>query len=184
MGISLANKISLVRIFLVPFFAGCLLYYRPEHDGLRYLAIAVFLTAVLTDAIDGYIARSKTQWSRLGTFLDPLADKLLLLTAFGLLAMLRTMPEDLRIPGWLVIVVVTRDGIIILGTALVYHLTGKLDIRPSRLGKWATLAQMIVVLTVLLRWPYTSWVWWVTAALTIASGIVYLRRGTRLLSSA
>ena len=183
MGISLANKISIGRILLIPFFVGCLLYYRPERDGLRLAASILFLIGVVSDAVDGYIARAKTQWSRLGAFLDPLADKLLLLAAFLSLSVIRAIPDDLRIPAWVVIVVVTRECVIVLGSGLIYHLTGQLEIQPTRLGKWATFAQMLVILTVLWRWPYAPWVWRVTVALIIASGVVYMRRGARLLST-
>ena len=183
MGISLASKVSLFRLLLIPFFLGCLLYYRPGQEGLRYAALGLFLAGVLSDAVDGYIARAKTQWTRLGAFLDPLADKLLLLTAFLSLALIRTIPDDLRLPAWVVIAFISRECIIVLGSGLLYHLTGTLEIQPSRLGKWATFLQMLVVLAVLSRWPYAPWVWRVAVVLMIASAVVYVRRGVRLLNS-
>lgn len=183
MGVSLANKISIGRILLIPVFVGCLLYYRPERDGLRWAASLLFLLGVVSDAVDGYVARAKTQGSRLGAFLDPLADKLFLVTAFLSLSLIRAMPDDLRIPAWVVIVVLTRECVIVLGSGLIYHLTGTLDIRPTRLGKWATFAQMMVILAVLWRWPSAPWLWRAAVALIIASGIVYMRRGARLLSA-
>ena len=183
MGISLANKISLGRLLLIPFFTACLLYYRPERDGLRYAAAGLFLVGVLSDAVDGYIARAKAQWTRLGTFLDPLADKLMLLAAYLSLGLVNGIPDDLRMPAWVIIVLVSRECLIVMGSVLVYHLTGRLDIRPTRLGKWATFMQMLTVLIVLLRWPHAAWCWSSAVALTIASGAVYLRRGARLLNS-
>ena len=184
MGVSLANKISIARILLVPFFVGCLLYYQPDREWLRYTAVTLFLIGALSDAVDGYIARARAQWTQLGTLLDPLADKLMLLTAFLSLAAIPRIPEDLRVPVWVVIVIVARDAFVLAGSGVVYHLTGRLEIQPARLGKWATFTQMLVILVVLLRWPYAPALWWAAVVLTVASGIVYLRRGARLLNNA
>ncbi len=184
MGVSLANKISILRILLVPFFVACLFYYRPAREWLRYAAAGLFLIGAVSDAVDGYLARAQGQWTRLGTLLDPLADKLMLLTAFLSLAAIPTIPDDLRVPAWVVITVVARDLFLLAGSGVVYYLTGRLEVQPVRLGKWATFTQMLVILVVLLRWPYAAVLWWAAALLTIASGIVYLRRGARLLNNA
>ena len=179
---SLANQLSIFRLLLVPGIIACLVYYDPQRDWLRLLALGLFAVGMASDAVDGYVARSKAQWTRLGSFLDPLADKLLLLTAFLSLALIRDLPQDLRVPAWVVIVFVSRESFVVIGCLLLYHLTGRLEMLPSRLGKWAAFLQMLVVPVVLLRWPWAPWVWTAAAALTIISGVNYLRRGGRLLS--
>jgi len=77
-----ANKISIFRILSVPFFIACLLYYSVERDYLRYLALVIFILAVISDAVDGYVARKSKLQSKAGLVLDPLGDKLLLMGAF------------------------------------------------------------------------------------------------------
>ena len=179
---NVATRITVFRIVLVPFFLACLLYYRPERDGLRFAALALFVVGVVSDAVDGFIARTQGQRSRLGTVLDPLADKLMLMAAFVALSMLEQLPPSLRVAPWVTLTVISRDVLIILGSVLIYYLTGGLEVRPSALGKATTALQMAAILTVLLRWPSATW--WAAAAalLTIGSGISYLRYGTRLLN--
>ncbi|MBI4354867.1 MAG: CDP-alcohol phosphatidyltransferase family protein [Candidatus Omnitrophica bacterium] len=179
---NVATRITVFRIILVPLFIACLLYYRPERDGLRFAALAIFLVGAVSDAVDGFIARTQHQHSRLGIVLDPLADKLMLMTAFVALSTLEQLPPSLKIAPWITLTVISRDVLIILGSVLIYYLTGSLEIRPSALGKVTTALQMAAVLMVLLGWPGAGW-WAVAAAiLTVLSGIGYLRYGTRLLN--
>ncbi len=181
---NLANKISILRIVLIPFFVASLLYCTPTTSHLRFVAAIVFGLSVFTDAADGYIARVYAQRTRLGTFLDPIADKLLLVSAFGTLAALDTLPTDLRLPAWLSLIVISRDILIILGISVIYVINeGRLEIQPSWLGKITTFLQMLTILGVLLQMPATQWLWFTTAALTLLSGIGYLRIGTRLLNN-
>ena len=179
---SLANKLSLFRILLIPFFVLCLLYYRPPGEWLRLAALAIFVVGVLTDAVDGYVARARAESTRLGTILDPLADKLLLTTAFLCLALIRTLPESYKLAGWVPIVVVSRDIIIVLGSLIVYLMNGTFEIIPSRLGKITTLAQMLTVIFALMGSSWLKWVLPATIFLTILSGVGYIRRGNRLLN--
>ena len=180
---SLANKLSLFRVLLIPFFVLCLVYYRPPHEGLRYLALAIFLVGALTDAVDGYVARARAESTRLGTILDPLADKLLLITAFLCLTLLKTMPDLYKLPAWVTILVVSRDIIIVLGSLVIYLVTARFEIVPSRSGKAATLTQMLTVLAALAGSPALRILLPVMAATTILSGIGYIRRGNRLLNT-
>ena len=183
---SLANKLSLFRILLVPGFVLCLVYYRPaEAEGLRYLAVLLFALAVVTDAVDGYLARAEHQASRLGAILDPAADKLLLVTAYLSLSLLRTLPEEYRLPAWVPILVLSRDLIIVLGWLLIVLVTGDLQAIPSRLGKATTFFQMLTIVSVLLfGLPFTRPILWTAMGLTVLSGIGYLRRGNQLLNFA
>ena len=116
-----ANKITLVRILLVPFFIAFALWYvREGEEWVRLATVAIFGVASLSDGIDGYIARHYNQRSELGAILDPLADKLLLLSAIILLS----FPSDghfARIPIWLIIVVISRDVLLLLGLSVIYY---------------------------------------------------------------
>ena len=180
---SLANKLSLFRILLVPVFVACLIYYRPgELEVLRYLAAGLFILGVVTDAVDGYVARAERQATRLGAILDPAADKLFLVTAFLSLSLISTLPPEYRIPPWVPILVISRDLIIVCGWLLIVLIKGDLQALPSRLGKATTFFQMLTIVSVLLGWPLAQWILSLAMGLTILSGIGYLRRGNRLLN--
>jgi len=180
---SLANKLSLFRILLVPAFVLCLLYYRPgELERLRYLAVALFLIGVVTDAVDGYVARAERQATRLGSILDPAADKLFLVAAFLSLSLISTLPQQYRLPAWVPIVVISRDLLIVSGWLLIVLITGDLQAVPSRMGKATTFLQMLTIVSVLLGFSFSRFVLWTAMVLTILSGIGYLRYGNRVLN--
>jgi len=179
---SLANKITIVRILLIPFFVICFIYYAPERDFLRFIALAIFTVLVLTDAIDGYIARSYYQKTKLGTFLDPIADKLLIICAFMSLSMIATLPQEFKIPAWVTVVVISRDILIALGSVIIYIIKGKLEIKPSILGKITTALQMLTVIVVLLQFKCSNIVWITAVVFTVLSGIGYLIRANRILN--
>ena len=170
---NIPNSLTLLRILLVPVFIGFMTY------GAYGFALLVLLVAGLTDGIDGLIARRWNQQTRLGAFLDPLADKLLLTSGFITLSMLHL------IPSWLVILVVSRDVLLLLGTA-VAHVTGtSIDVTPTIWGKGTTALQLsYVLLVIVLTWldlglsllmPLLV----VMVGFTLASGLHYLYRGYR-----
>ena len=179
---SLANKISILRILLAPCIVAALLYYSPSRDSLRYLALGLFVVGILSDALDGFVARSKREQSQLGTLLDPIADKCLILSTLISCSVIHGLPNWMRIPAWFNLIVISRDVILIAGTFVIFFSQGRWAVRPSRLGKWAIASQMLVVPTVLLqlpmKWPLLA----LASTLTILSGVEYLRRGIRLLS--
>lgn len=177
------NKISVLRILLVPFFAASLLYYRPQQDGLRLIALAIFVLGVLTDMVDGNIARAKGDKTKLGTFLDPIADKLLLVTAFVFLSVIVRFPAGVRMPIWVPLIVISREIILVLGAALIHMVTGNLQIQPTLLGKLATVFQMATIISVLLQWQFSYFIWTSAVLFTVLSGIDYILRGSRLLSA-
>ena len=183
---SLANKLSLFRILLVPAFVLCLVYYRPgQSEYLRYLAVSLFALAVITDAVDGYVARVERQATRLGAILDPAADKLLLVTAYLSLSLITSLPPAYRLPAWVPIVVLSRDLIIVCGWLVIVLVTGELQAMPSRLGKATTFFQMLTIVSILLLGMTLSKPILVVAMIfTLLSGIGYLRRGNQLLSAA
>jgi CDP-diacylglycerol--glycerol-3-phosphate 3-phosphatidyltransferase len=179
---NLANKISIARILLIPFFIGSIVYYRSEHGFAAYLPLFIFFIAVISDALDGFIARRFDQKTELGTILDPIADKLLIVTAFICLALSKSIPENLRVPAWLPIIVISRDIIIVLGTVIVYLIKGSVEIIPTAWGKVTTFFQMATILAVLLKFPHSFVVWNLAGIFTMISGVDYIIRGSRLLN--
>jgi len=180
--IDLANKISIFRVLLVPGIIASLVYYNPERDGLRFVALGLFVVAMISDALDGYVARARNQESQLGTMLDPIADKILILGTLITCSVVRGLPEWMRIPAWFNIVVISRDVLLITGTLVIFAVQGKWHIRPSRLGKWATFLQMLVIPTLLLGLPIRDPLIVLAAILTVLSVVSYLRFGIRVLS--
>jgi cardiolipin synthase len=172
----LANWLTLLRILLIPVFVTLLVYRHPM------LAFAVFCLASLTDLLDGYIARHGGRPTRLGAFLDPLADKLLLTSAFVTLTYLKV------IPFWITAVVVSRDLILSVGVLVIHVSGGTVQPSPTWLGKLTTVFQMITILVAMLfffyvRVPAVPRIFaWATAALTICSGLQYLIQGLKQLN--
>ena len=182
MTLSFANKVTFCRILAVPFFIVTMLYYTPEREYLRYVALGIFLLAVISDIIDGYIARTRHQKTKAGSMLDPLADKLLLISAFICLYRIEGLLGDVKFPLWLVLTVISRDVILLLGSMIIYLVQGDLDIVPTRWGKATTFFQILCILGVLLQIEFSYAVWYVTAALTFISGMGYLRKGIKVLN--
>ena len=180
---NLANRITVFRILLAPVFIFSILYYK-EEGLFSFLPATIFGIAVFSDAVDGFVARRFNQKTELGTILDPIADKLLLISAFACLSMVRTLPAALRMPAWLPVIVISRDAIIVLGAVIIHMMTGKIKITPSPLGKITTFFQMMTVMSTLLRFPFLPVLCGITALFTLTSGIDYVRRGSRLLNQA
>jgi len=174
--VNLPNTITVFRILCVPVFINLLIYHRFRS------ALAIFCVAVVTDGVDGFIARVFNQRSRLGTYLDPLADKVLLMSAFMTLSLLR------QVPIWLTIIVVSRDLILAAGTLLLHVLALHVDIRPSWLGKVTTVLQFGYIVATMGAMSVAWEVWSgeiagpaaiTVAAATMGSGLHYIWRGTQ-----
>jgi cardiolipin synthase (CMP-forming) len=179
-----ANKVTIGRILIIPFFIVSVLYYvNSGHEFYRWFAISCFAVAAVSDAIDGFIARHFNQWSELGTVLDPLADKLLLVTAIILLA-LRNEPHLPPIPIWLTVTILSRDAILLLGYALVHFVAGGMSVKPHWASKVATVLQMAAVLWTLFKLDGRAQYWICVGAATFTgiSGLVYVFAGMRLLA--
>ncbi|MCI0535054.1 MAG: CDP-diacylglycerol--glycerol-3-phosphate 3-phosphatidyltransferase [Verrucomicrobiales bacterium] len=184
-----ANKITIFRILLVPFFIVQVLYYADApndaaREWYRLAALLTFALAALSDALDGYIARRYNQRSELGAMLDPLADKLLLVSAIVLLSR-HDKPSLDRIPFWLTMTVIGRDVILLLGLIIIHYTCGVVKVKPHWIGKAATVFQMVLVLWILLKWP-SNWlrIWvWGAGACTAVSGLLYVFEGTRQISA-
>jgi len=179
-----ANKITILRILLIPFFVVEVLYYGKGGNELHRLwAIISFAVAAICDGVDGYIARRYNQRSELGAILDPLADKLLLVSGIVLLSIPWSYFDT--IPLWLTGTIIGRDILILVGLVVIQIMIGKVTVRPRILGKIATVLQMAVVLWILLKWN-TRWlkVWTLGAAIcTGGSGLLYVWDGVRQLSA-
>jgi CDP-diacylglycerol--glycerol-3-phosphate 3-phosphatidyltransferase len=185
MHMTTANKITILRILLVPFFVVQVLYYvNTGNEWYRLAAFLCFAIAAISDGIDGYIARRYNQISELGKIIDPLADKLLLVSAVVLLSM-NNEPHLRPIPIWLTATILSRDAILIIGLLLIHYVCGKATVRPVMLGKVATVMQMICVLWALLKFsPRVLLVLAVVAAVcTAVSGLIYVMEGVRQLSA-
>jgi CDP-diacylglycerol--glycerol-3-phosphate 3-phosphatidyltransferase len=180
-----ANKITILRVLLVPFFIIQVLYYVERGvEWYRLAAILTFAVAAISDALDGYIARRYNQRSQLGAILDPLADKLLLVSGVLLLSFDHE-PRLPQTPLWLVGTIVGRDMLLLIGLIVIYYSCGKVAVRPILIGKAATVLQMTCVLWGLAKWD-VSWLlfWSAGAALcTGVSGVVYVCDGIRQLSA-
>jgi len=171
---NLPNKLTIARILLIPFF---IIFLVKEY---RIVAIVVFALAGLTDALDGFLARTLDQKSRLGSFLDPIADKLLINTSFMTLAILK------RLPAWFAMIVITRDLLIVLGGMGIYMVDRRRVFAPTFIGKSTTLTQMLTILLALLHLLipglslYLRFFVWLATLLTIISGLHYIYQGIKL----
>jgi cardiolipin synthase len=180
-----ANKVTILRILLIPFFvAGILYYVRTGNELYRVAGLLCFAIAAICDGVDGYIARHYNQISELGTILDPLADKLLLVSGVVLLSF-NHEPLLNQLPAWLTITIIGRDVVLLIGLAVIHLTVGKVKVRPRMLGKVATVLQMSAVLWVLLQWHTVLLDYLVigTAVCTAVSGVWYVFDGMKQLGS-
>ena len=180
-----ANKITILRILLIPFFVVETLYYTKEGMEVhRLLAVLSFAVAAICDGVDGYVARRFNQRSELGAILDPLADKLLLVSGIVVLSFDHS-PYLASVPLWLTGTIIGRDMLILMGMLVIQLMVGKVKVRARIVGKVATVLQMVVVLWIMLKWPET-WLRLLTLATAICTGISglhYVWDGSRQLSA-
>ena len=176
---NIPNFLSLTRIVLVPVFVIFLI--QNEY----YNALIIFVIAGITDVLDGTMARLLNAQTKLGSYLDPIADKLLLATSFVTLAILGI------IPSWLTVIVMSRDFIILLGIAILSLMAVTFEIKPALIGKATTALQIGTVFFTLLAKVVThdlsyNWIltlfFWLTALFTVASGLVYIIRGIKIIN--
>jgi cardiolipin synthase (CMP-forming) len=180
-----ANRITIFRILLIPFFVVEILYYlRTGNEIHRWLGIGAFAVAAVCDGVDGYVARHFNQRSELGAILDPLADKLLLVSAIVLLSFDHS-PMLESVPLWLTGTIIGRDILLLAGLIVIQMTVGKVRVRPRILGKIATVLQMAAVIWILMKWPEHV-IFPVTLAAAVCtgiSGLLYVWDGTRQMSA-
>lgn len=180
-----ANKITIFRILLVPFFVVQFLYYvGTGNEWNRLFALLAFALASVLDGVDGYIARRYNQKSELGAVLDPLADKLLLVSGIVLLGF-DSGHYFSRIPLWLIVTIISRDMIVLLGVIVVHFMCGKVAVRARFVGKLATVFQMGTVLWILFQWTDRALPILIfgAALFTGLSGVLYILDGIRQLNA-
>ncbi len=152
--ITVPNLLTVFRMVLIPVFVSLLFYQR------FVLALVVFVLAGVTDGLDGLLARRFDQKSQLGTILDPIADKMMMITSFVVLSMRSVfpppVPSHLPIPFWVTIAVISRDVFILVGAASINIVTGFRGFRPSMLGKINTTVQIVAIGIIMLAasFPY------------------------------
>jgi CDP-diacylglycerol--glycerol-3-phosphate 3-phosphatidyltransferase len=180
-----ANKITILRMLLIPFFVVEVLYYVKNGSEVhRLVAMLSFAVAAILDGVDGFIARHYNQRSELGAILDPLADKLLLVSGIVVLSF-DHQPYLEIIPLWLTGTIIGRDILLLIGLVVIQFTAGKVAVRPRMLGKIATVLQMIVVIWILLKWDKQLLRLFIIGAAvsTGVSGLLYVWDGVRQLSA-
>ncbi|MCK5172208.1 MAG: CDP-alcohol phosphatidyltransferase family protein [Planctomycetes bacterium] len=189
MELSWANQITIGRIFLIAPFVICMLKASQSESEvmMRYIALVIFLAMCISDALDGYVARVKKQVTKLGAFLDPMADKLLMTCACVLLASPKTAIEGFVLPPTVVVLIIGKDILLLLGFIVVYFITSQVRIVLQFAGKAATFLQLSMVVAILIApevtpvlgiWPYFLRVlWWSAAVIAVLTTLVYIRSG-------
>ena len=174
---NLPNKLTTLRMVMVPFFVFFLLWQHGENYTFRMIALALFIIASLTDLADGKIARKYNLVTDFGKFMDPLADKLLVCSALICMVQLK------QLPAWIVIIIIARE-FIISGFRLVASDNGVV-IAASYWGKWKTTFQMFAVILMILDIPALEIpkqiCIWVALALTIISLVDYIKKNYQIL---
>lgn len=159
------------------------------RNAMRYVSIIIFLAMAVSDVIDGYLARSKKQVTKLGAFLDPIADKLLMTCACLLLASQRGHVKGFLLPPTVVVLIIGKDLFLLIGFSIVYFITSRVHITPVFIGKLATVLQLSMVAGILIA-PEVSgvlpgWIWflrvlwWSAAGTAILATLIYIRNGSR-----
>jgi len=173
---NLANRITILRLLVIPFFIMAILYSRLE------IALIIFALAALSDGVDGYIARKYNQKTELGRILDPLADKILIISALICLSVSKTIAPSFKLPPYVPIIIISRDAIIILGVLLIYVIKGEINIKPTLISKITTFFQMLTIIAVLMSFQFSSILWNLAIGFTLVSGIDYIIKGSKILS--
>lgn len=170
---TLANRITILRIILIPVFIITLL------ESLYPWPAVIFTFTVITDALDGFVARYRKQITPLGSFLDPMADKLLMFSSYLLCAYLKI------IPLWIFIVILSRDMLIVMGWSIIYFITNSTEIKPRFMGKLTTIIQMFTMWVILLGIAPKQLInilLYSTVVITTISGLDYIYIGSKKLN--
>lgn len=172
--LNIPNTLTFLRILIIPVFVTSIIYKRYDYS------LVLFIIAAVTDTLDGLFARLRNQRTAIGTFLDPLADKFLLVTSFVIFSMYGWIPK------WLTIIVISRDIAIVVGWFLLYLMLGFSKVEPSLLGKATIWVQSLLIAYILIDInilylpdiPLSFFL--ITAGVTILSGLHYIYRGLTL----
>jgi CDP-diacylglycerol--glycerol-3-phosphate 3-phosphatidyltransferase len=173
-----ANKLTVMRIILVPLFIIFLIYsYNKKNLGFQYAALGIFLLSSITDALDGLIARAFNQKTPLGSFLDPLADKFLLISGFVLLAYMH------KLPLFFSIIFVSREIIISAAWFTFYVFTNQLEVKSTFIGKFSTALEMMIIILFLvdIKYKLIRPLIWLGVLVSIYSAFDYIFKGSKLI---
>jgi len=197
MKLSWANRITILRILLIAPFVSCMLQINdPQLSNhtrflIRYAAVAIFLLMAISDGLDGFLARKNGQATKLGSFLDPTADKLLITSACLLLASRHSGVDGFILPSTVVVLIIGKDVLLFIGFLIAFFLTGKLRVVPVFAGKAATVLQLSMVAAILIApevssvlsgWVYFLQVlWWSAAIAALVATLVYIRVGSKFI---
>ncbi len=195
MKLSWATQITIVRILLVVPFVSFMLKINDAflsdvaQNAMRHASIIIFLVMAVSDGIDGYMARRSNQITKLGAFLDPVADKLLITCACLLLASQKGHVNGFLLPPTVVVLIIGKDLLLVIGFVIVYFITSQFLIAPAFIGKLATAFQLSMVAGILIA-PEVSavlpgWIWflrflwWSAAGTAILAILIYIHKGIR-----
>lgn len=180
--LTIPNLLTFLRMALIPVFASMLFY------GHYKLGLAFFVIAGISDGIDGFLARRFGQESELGTIIDPIADKLLMTTAFVILSLPNVLPQvrHLPVPFWVTVTVIGRDILILMVAMAITMFTGFRGFKPSFWGKLSTLVQVLAVTLILFSAVtgfsfYLPTTYTITTLLAFVSGVHYVFQVARLM---
>jgi len=195
MTLNWANRITIFRVLLIAPFVSLMLKNNDvalsygAQNAMRYVAILTFLLMAISDGVDGYLARMRNQITKLGAFLDPIADKLLMISACLLLASQRGHVRGFLLPPTVVVLIIGKDLFLLIGFTIIYLITSQIHIAPVFVGKLATTLQLLMVAAILIG-PEAStvlpgWIWllrtlwWSAAGTAILATLIYIRNGSR-----
>lgn len=169
---NLPNKLTILRVFLVPVFV---VFMLTDLGGSysNWIALVIFVAASLTDSLDGYLARKNNLVTNFGKFMDPLADKLLVCSA------LICLMELNRVPAWIVLIIIARE-FIISGFRLVASDAGVV-IAASYWGKFKTISQVVMIIALLIEFPYAFIFSWIAVILTVVSLVDYIVKNVNVI---
>lgn len=195
MKLNLANRITILRILLIVPFVSCMLKINDAtissqmQVAMRYISLTIFFVMAISDGLDGYLARSRGQVTKLGAFLDPMADKLLMACACVLLVSQRAGVVGFKLPPTVAVLIIGKDMFLLLGFLIVYFTTTNIRVVSAWIGKISTTLQLAMVMAILIA-PEVSgfiagWIWflrflwWSAAVAAIFATLIYIYRGSR-----
>jgi len=197
MKLNWANRFTILRILLIAPFISCMLQINDpalsEHIRhlIRYSAVVIFFLMAISDGLDGFFARKNGQSTKLGAFLDPTADKLLITAACLLLASRHAGVEGFILPSTVVVLIIGKDILLFIGFLIIYFMLGKVHIVTAFAGKASTALQLSMVPAILIApevssvihgWVYfVQLLWWAAAAAALVATLVYIRTGSRFI---
>ena len=183
--LTLSNKISISRILFIPPLVFSIIQVN-RYAQYRYVCLALIFIICISDILDGYIARKRDEVTRLGVYLDPFADKLVLMISCIMLSSDSLWPAP-RFPHWVPIIIICCDLTLILGTLALLFVTGRVNCKPTMLGKASTCLQITAIVAVIVgnHVPLSilTTTWWIATVFTFASSLFYVYRNLSLQSN-